>query len=155
MSDGPRSRPAAAPWAGAAAVVGGALICTGTALPWLYFFAGLQSYSGLVGLYGRILFAGGVLAVVGGAAMLVRRDRWLRPALGAAGVLQTLFVIWLLLGLRSTALALLRMHAMLLARPGPGLFVALAGAVLVAATVWPPGRGSRRRRGRPARAARS
>lgn len=120
----------------ASALSGGALVCTGTALPWLSFFAGLQTYSGLVGLYGRILFAGGALAVVGGAAMLVRRDRWLPRVVGGAGIVQTLFVVWLLFGLRSTTREL-GSHAMLLARPGPGLFVALVGAILVASTLRP------------------
>lgn len=121
----------------ACALIGGALVCTGTMLPWLSFFAGLKTYSGLVGLYGRVLFAGGALAVVGGGAMLVRRDRWLRRVVGAAGVAQTLFVVWLLIGLRATTRELGGMHAMLVARPGPGLFVALAGAILIASTLRP------------------
>lgn len=120
----------------ASALSGGALVCTGTVLPWLSLFAGLQTYSGLVGLYGRVLFAGGALAVLGGAAMLVRRDRWLPRVVGGVGIVQTLFVLWLLFGLRSTTREL-GAHAMLLARPGPGLFVALVGAILVASTLRP------------------
>ena len=111
-------------------IVGGALVCAGTMLPWISFFAGLQSLSGVVGLYGRILFASGILAVLSGTAMLHRRSRWLLASAAMLGVLQTLFVAWLLLGLRST-LGQLGMHAMLIARPGAGLFVALAGAMLV------------------------
>ena len=114
-------------------LVGGALVCAGTMLPWLSFFAGLQSLSGLVGLYGRILFASGALAVLSGTAMLQRRRNWLLLATAALGVVQMLFIAWLLVGLHST-LTELGMHAMLLARPGPGLFIALAGAVLVSMT---------------------
>lgn len=116
-----------------ATLSGGALVCIGTALPWLSLFAGLQSYSGLVGVYGRVLFAGGMLAVFGGAALLVRGDRWLFMIVGALGFALTLFVSWLLLGLHATTREL-SMHATLVARPGPGLFVGLGGALLVAAT---------------------
>lgn len=127
---------ARAPWTIAACILGGALTCAGATLPWLSFFAGLQSYSGLVGLYGRVLFAAGALAVAGGATMLVRRETWLRAAVGVLGVVETLFVAWLLVGLRQTIHGL-GMHAMLLARAGPGLDVALAGALLTASTVVP------------------
>jgi len=116
-----------------AAASGGALICAGTALPWLSLFAGLQTYSGLVGVYGRVLFAGGVFALAGAAAMFVRADPWLPWLVGALGLALTLFVAWLLLGLHATTAAL-SMHATLVARPGPGLFVALAGALLVTTT---------------------
>ncbi len=122
------------------AVAGGALVCVGAWLPWLSLFAGLHSYSGMFGLYGRLLFAGGVLAVAGGAAMLVRSDRWLRPGVGALGLLLSIFTSWLLLGLRSTTRAL-RGHPVLIARPGPGLFVALVGALTVAGILMPALRG--------------
>lgn len=132
------SRQVGAPtrWAIAATVIGGALTCTGAALPWLSLFAGLQTYSGLVGLYGRILFASGAVVIGGGVAMLVRRDRSLLLPLGIAGVGQALFVAWLLLGLRATT-ADLGMHAMLVARAGPGLWVALAGSLLTASSAAP------------------
>lgn len=127
-------------------IVGGALVCVGTMLPWMSFFAGLQSLSGLVGLYGRILFASGALAVLSGTAMLHRRADWLFSSTAVLGGVQTVFVVWLLLGLRAT-LHQLGMHAMLIARPGPGLFVAMAGALLVAAAaIRPVGERLRRRR---------
>jgi len=121
---------------GITAIMGGALVGTGATLPWLSLFAGLQSYSGLIGLYGRLLFGGGVLAVAGGVAILVRSDWWLRPSVGALGLLLALFTGWLLLGLRSTTREL-GGHPMLIARPGPGLFVALIGALVVAGTLVP------------------
>jgi hypothetical protein len=119
-----------------AALLGGALTCVGAVLPWLTFFAGLQSYSGLVGLYGRLVLVAGVLSIAGGATMITRRDRWLRGAVASLGVALTLFVGWLLVGLRSTT-GDLHHHAMLLARPGPGLFVAFAGAMLIASCGLP------------------
>jgi hypothetical protein len=110
---------------------GGALVCIGSAVPWLSLFAGLQTYSGLVGIYGRVLFAGGVVAFLGGAMMLVRSERWLPVGVGALGVALTFLVTWLLVGLHTTTREL-SMHATLVARPGPGLFVGLGGALLVA-----------------------
>ena len=113
-----------------AVLVGGALICLGTMLPWMSFFAGLQTLSGFAGLYGRLLFASGALAALLGTAMLQRRNGWLPLVSGILGIAQTAFIVWLLFGLHAT-LGNLGMHAMLLARPGPGLFVALGGAMLV------------------------
>ena len=128
---------------------GGALVCVGTVLPWMSFFAGLQSLSGLDGLYGRMLFASGVVAVLLGTAMLRRHSAWLLAGTAALGISQTLFIVWLLCGLRST-LRGLGMHAMLLARPGPGLFVALAGALLVSsAMISPASSRARPRRNEP------
>ena len=122
----------------ATVLIGGALVCLGTALPWMSFFAGLQALSGLVGLYGRILFASGAVAVLSGMAMLRRRSPRLLAGTGVLGISQTLFVVWLLFGLHST-LRELGPHAMLLARPGPGLLVALSGALLVSACLLRPG----------------
>lgn len=70
---------------GITAIIGGALVGTGAILPWLSLFAGLQSYSGMIGLYGRLLFGGGVLAVAGGVAILVRSYSWLRAGSRAPG----------------------------------------------------------------------
>jgi len=121
---------------GITAIMGGALVGTGAILPWLSLFAGLQSYSGMIGLYGRLLFGGGVLAVAGGVAIIVRSDFWLRSSVGALGLVLALFTGWLLLGLRSTTREL-GGHPMLIARPGPGLFVALIGALVVVGTLVP------------------
>jgi hypothetical protein len=105
-------------------------------LPWLSLFAGLQSYTGLAGLYGRLLFIGGGLAVAGGGLSLVRANRWLRPGIGALGLLLALFACWLLIGLRSITHELGR-DPMLIARPGPGLWVVLAGAIIVTGLLVP------------------
>jgi hypothetical protein len=126
--------------AGITAVAGGTLVVAGAILPWLSFFAGLQSYSGMVGLYGRLLFAGGALAVVAGVVIVIGSIRWLRPGVGALGLLLALFTSWLLLGLRSTTRELSG-HPLLVARAGPGLFVALVGALAIAGLLVPGRRG--------------
>ena len=115
----------------AAVVLGGALVATGALLPWLTLFAGLQHYSGLIGLYGWLVLAGGVASVATGLAMFVRRERWLERGGLTIGLALTVFTLWLVGRLFET------MHgigadAMLVARPGPGLFVAMAGALVVA-----------------------
>ena len=124
-------------WSGGlVAVVGGTVVVTGAMLPWMSLFAGLQPYAGVAGLYGRLVFAGGALAVLGGLAILARPGRRLRFSVGGLGLALTAFACWVLLGLLTTTRELGH-HPMLLARPGPGVFVVLAGALVVAALVVP------------------
>lgn len=135
------SRSAACDWRWAIpAVTGGVLVAVGAVLPWMSLFAGLHPYSGIAGLYGRIAFAAGALSALGGVAILMRPDPRLRLAIGAVGAALTLFAAWVLLGLRATTRHL-DQHAFLLPRAGPGLFVVLAGALVVTALLLP----SRRR----------
>ncbi|HEU4566043.1 MAG TPA: hypothetical protein VFS05_15390 [Gemmatimonadaceae bacterium] len=122
----------------AAAAAGGALIAGGAALPWLSLFAGLQTYSGLIGGYGRLLFAGGMIAIAGGIAAAARPARWIRPTVGALGVLLALFTSWLLVGLAAT-IEELATHPLVIARAGPGLYVSLAGALIVTLSALPLG----------------
>ena len=122
------------------AVAGGVIVAVGAVLPWMSLFAGLQTYRGIAGLYGRLAFAGGALSVIGGVLMLTRPDRRLRLAIGGLGVALTLFAVWVLLGLRATTRHL-DQHPFLLPRPEPGLFIVIAGALVVAALLLP----SRRR----------
>lgn len=119
---------------GVVALLGGALVALGAVLPWMSLFAGLDSYSGLIGLYGRIVLAGGALIVVGGVLLFVRSDWLIRGLVGALGVGLAAFAMWLLFGVREI-LGHLGDHPMLVARPGPGLFVVLAGALVSAAAV--------------------
>jgi len=116
----------------AAALAGGALVMLGAWLPWLTLFAGLQRYGGLIGPYGRVLFAGGALAVLGaiaGLRMLATGRRWVRRATMFLGLVLLGFEGWLLIGLAET------LHhgvgAMLVPRAGPGLFVSSLGIALV------------------------
>lgn len=125
-------------WLGAAvATTGGGALIVGALLPWMTLFAGLQRYPGVSGLYGRLLLVGGVSAMGAGIAMLVRRRRQLRIAVGALGVVLSAFAWWILDGLRATTHSL-EHHPMMLARAGPGLFVALAGALLIALLILTP-----------------
>jgi hypothetical protein len=124
-------------WVGAAfAAFGGVLAVVGACLPWVTLFAGLQRYSGLTGWYGRIVLIGGAASIVGALAILHARGRWLRASLGVVGVALTALVAWSLVGLGAT-MRQLRQHPLLLARPGPGLFVALCGGLLVAVLLFP------------------
>lgn len=115
---------------------GGLLIVIGAVLPWMSLFAGLQRYSGMAGLYGRLAFAGGVLVILGGIVITLQPDRRLRTGVGALGALLALFACWIVLGLRSTTKALGR-HPFLIARPGCGPYVVAAGALIVAALLFP------------------
>ena len=116
--------------ADAAAFFGGSLVMLGAWLPWLTLFAGLQRYGGLIGIYGRVLFAGGALVIITTIAALRTHRTWIRQATALLGLGLLAFNGWLLMGLMGT------LHhgvsAMLVPRAGPGLFVSFLGAVLVA-----------------------
>jgi len=111
-------------------MLGGLLVMLGAWLPWLTMFAGQQEYGGLIGLYGRFLFGGGALAVLAGLGHLRRDGRALRRGTALLGLALLGFTVWLLAGL--LGMVGRGLDAMLVARPGPGLFVALLGALLVA-----------------------
>ncbi|MGN6392443.1 MAG: hypothetical protein ACTHM9_09390 [Gemmatimonadales bacterium] len=113
----------------AATLAGGGLVMLGAALPWLTLYAGLQRYGGLIGAYGRLLFAGGALAFVVGLATRGRRPRWLLPATLLFGLVLLGFDLWLLAGLAVTLRS--GVSAMLVPRPGPGLFVATLGIAVI------------------------
>ncbi|HEV8446714.1 MAG TPA: hypothetical protein VGQ44_07835 [Gemmatimonadaceae bacterium] len=125
------------------ALVGGMLVSLGSLLPWMSLFAGLQRFPGIHGLYGRLVFAGGVLAALGGLAMLARNEWFIRPLVACIGVSLSLFAAWILLGLRETTRRL-EDHPMIVARPGPGLFVVLAGGLTIAALAFPRSRATAR-----------
>ena len=112
-----------------AVAAGGLAVMLGASLPWLTLFAGLQSYRGLIGLNGKLLFLGGAATLLAGAT-LARGARPLvaRVAAGLGGAM-AVFAVWLLVGLR--AMVAHGLGAMLVPRVGPGLFVVLAGAGLV------------------------
>lgn len=118
------------------AIAGGTLVVVGSVLPWMSLFAGLQAYSGVSGLYGRLALAGGALSVLGGIAILMRPHDWLRLGIGGLGVALAFFAGWILLGLSATVRELGH-HPLLLARPGPGVFVVIAGALALAALFLP------------------
>ena len=118
--------------AGGAAAFGGALIVAGAWLPWFSLYAGLHPLRGISALNGRILLAGGAVALLMGLALLVRDHRRLRRLLGALGIGLALFAAWILMGVPETYRTM-QENPMLVARVGPGLFVAMFGALIVVA----------------------
>jgi len=124
-----------------AAVAGGALMAIGAFLPWLTLYAGLHPLRGVIGLNGRVFAAGGAVCLVAGVR------GWSRPAPGVRWVVAlfggalAVFGIWLIVQLLITYRHL-RANPMLVPRLGPGLFIAVAGALVAGATA---ARGLRRR----------
>jgi hypothetical protein len=112
-----------------AALVGGALVMLGAWLPWLTLFAGLQRYSGLIGIHGHILFAGGGLAAVASLPMRGSHRYWVRWATVLLGLALLGFNGWLLTGL--VGMLHHDVNPMLVPRAGPGLFVSSLGIILV------------------------
>jgi hypothetical protein len=102
----------------------------GSLLPWLTFFAGLQRYGGTIGIYGRLIFGAGTLAVAAGIAELRVRLPWLRWTTEVVGGVLCAFTLWLLVGLRQIVSD--PSTVMLVPAPGPGLFVILAGGAILA-----------------------
>jgi len=126
----------------AAALVGGALVAAGAFLPWLSLFAGLHPLRGVIGLNGRLLAAGGGVCLVAGVRY------WLRPApglgrgLAVLGWVLTGYALWLIVQLLITYREL-RTNPMLVPQLGPGLFVALGGALAAGITTALRGAGGR------------
>jgi hypothetical protein len=124
-----------------ATIAGGALLAIGAFLPWLTLFAGLHPLPGVIGLNGRVFAAGGAVCLVAGVRA------WLRPAPVIRWVVALLsgalagFGVWLIVQLLITYRHL-RANPMLVPRLGPGLFIAVAGALVAGAMA---ARGLRRR----------
>ena len=121
---------------GALQLAGGTLMVTGALLPWLTLLAGLQAYRGILGWNGRGVLAAGAIVALGGAAslvgragLLVRRGVSLLAALvgGASAVLVVRLI--------ATWHDLVARDAMMVARPGVGLPVVVAGAIVAAAAM--------------------
>jgi hypothetical protein len=117
-----------------AAVLGGGLLLAGALLPWFSLYAGLHTYPGVMSITGQALAAGGVASMLAGMVVLLKDGGAVRWGLGIMGAGLLGFAVWLLIGL-------LELHRELASNPmmipelGPGLFVATAGAFLVASTL--------------------
>ncbi len=132
-----RERAARARLGPAVAVLGGALIELGVFLPWLSLYAGLQPLRGVIGLYGRMLAVGGAVCLAIAVWSWLRPTRGLGRAMSLLGAVLAGFAAWLVVQLMATYRTL---EPMLVPRLGPGLFVVLAGALLVTAGAirpWP------------------
>ncbi len=111
-------------------MVGGVVVIVGTGLAWFSLFAGLQPYRGVEVLNGRLLLVGGLLSLVAGASFFVRGRLWLRWSIGFLGFVLLAFASWSLFQL----LILYRQLSadpFMVAKLGPGLFVVIAGALLI------------------------
>jgi hypothetical protein len=124
--------------AGLTAVAAGVLIVTGALLPWVEAFAGLLPISGVRGGNGRVLAAAGAVVAAAGLWQLARGGRAARWLAGLAGFAGAGFSGYLLIQLVRTVRDL-GGDSMVIARPGPGLPVVLAGSLAAFATLlFPP-----------------
>lgn len=128
-----RFRPAGRVIVGTMAILGGAMVAIGVALPWFSLFAGLQPVSALGTSNGTLLLFGALIAVGLGLLAIVRDSAFARRALVVAGVVLVAFGAYLVVGLVSVYRTV-SADPMLVAQPGPGLAIVGAGAVLVLAT---------------------
>lgn len=119
---------------GAAAIGGGAVVVAGAFLPWLSIYAGLESYRGVAGLYGRLLAGGGAVTVLLGLRYLQRPGRQLRWGIGLLGAVLLAFSLWLLVQL-FVAYREIGGNPFVVGRLGSGLYASTAGAALVLATL--------------------
>ena len=116
-----------------AAVAGGGLMAIGAFLPWLTLYAGLHPLRGVIGLNGRVLAAGGAVCLVAGVRGWVRPAPVVRWVVALVGGALAGFGVWLIVQLLITYHHL-RANPMLVPRLGPGLFIAVAGALVAGAT---------------------
>jgi hypothetical protein len=123
--------------AGLTSVAAGAVIIVGAFLPWVEAFAGLVQVPGVRGSNGRILAAAGAVIACAGLYQLVRpseRSRWFT---GLAGFAAVGFSGYLLIQL-ARSMRVLGGDSMVIARPGPGLWVVATGSLAAFATLFFP-----------------
>jgi len=111
-------------------ILGGMTIVAGTLMPWMTLFGGLHTYRGIIGLYGRLIAAGGIAAVIIGILIAGRYNRTLRWSVGALGGAIFIFAAVLLRNLLMLV-GNFRGDPMMIAAPGWGLYVCLAGSALL------------------------
>ena len=118
-------------------VAAGAVVLAGAFLPWVGVFAGLMQIPGVRGGNGRILAVAGALIIAAGLWDLAGGSPRARWAGGLAGFAAAGFSGYLLIQLNASMRAL-GGDSMVVARPGPGLPVALAGSLAAFATLLLP-----------------
>lgn len=118
-------------------VAAGAVVFTGAFLPWVGVFAGLVQIPGVRGGNGRVLAVGGALIIAAGLWDLAGGSPRARWAGGLAGFAAAGFSGYLLIQLNAS-MRVLGGDSMVVARPGPGLPVALAGSLAAFATLLLP-----------------
>jgi hypothetical protein len=118
-------------------VAAGAVVLAGAFLPWIGVFAGLMQIPGVRGGNGRILAVAGALIIAAGLWDLAGGSPRARWAGGLAGFAAAGFAGYLLIQLNASMRSL-GGDSMVVARPGPGLPVALTGALAAFATLLLP-----------------
>jgi hypothetical protein len=119
----------------AAAALGAALVAAGVCLPWISYYGGLFSLSAVGSTNGTWLLVAAGLATVLTLAMTFRprgAHRWASALLGSAVVLFTLHLI------ATVRTDLSGADAMIVPRQGPGLYVVLAGGLVMCAALVLP-----------------
>jgi hypothetical protein len=133
--------PASRSLVSAIGVTGAFAVMLGSALPWLSLYQGLQPITGLEGMAGRGMTVGAAVVVAIALFDLVRGGTAARWLLGLTGFALAAAAVWLIVGLFATA-ATLAEDPLLVSRIEPGLFVVLAGSLLIVGTLLLPGAGS-------------
>lgn len=124
------SRTSLAPRAAAlGAAAGGILIAMGAVLPWITLYGGLHPLRGILGIYGQVLFAGGLGCMVG-ALFLARSPRRGGPIVLAVAAAMLAFAAWLAFNRIPGTLAQIRENPFLVAAQGTGPYVAMLGTLL-------------------------
>jgi len=123
--------------AGLTSAAAGAVILVGAFLPWVEAFAGLVQVSGVRGSNGRILATAGALIACAGLYQLARPAEPARWFTGMAGFAAACFSGYLLIQL-ARSMRVLGGDSMVIARPGPGLWVAATGSLAAFATLFFP-----------------
>jgi hypothetical protein len=118
-------------------VAAGAVVLTGAFLPWVGVFAGLVQIPGVRGGNGRVLAVGGALIIAAGLWDLAGGSSKARWAGGLAGFAAAGFSGYLLIQLNAS-MRVLGGDSMVVARPGPGLPMAVAGSLAAFATLLLP-----------------
>jgi hypothetical protein len=111
-------------------IIGGMTVVVGTLLPWMTLFGGLHTYRGVIGLYGRLIATGGVLAIALGSYLGARDNQVVRAAAAILGVTIFCFSTILIRNMMSIV-GNHRGDPMMIAAPGWGLYVCLIGAALM------------------------
>lgn len=116
-------------------LIGGTSVIAGSFLPWISFFGGLNSYSGVTGLYGKIFVVGGVLSITAAILFYLHPRKSLRWLIGLLGFMLLGFAGFVLIGLVRT-FQQLASDPLMIARVGPGLFLILIGTLLIFGTLF-------------------
>ena len=114
-------------------ILGGLTIVAGSLMPWMTLLGGLHTYRGIIGLYGRLIAGGGVVAVALGIFLGAKPSRVAGYSAAVLGCGIIFFSALLLRNLMEVVHD--RQHPMLAAAPGWGLYVCLAGGVLLSASL--------------------